>query len=145
MSAVVSKNILASIFKRKGGEGEYTKLFENFSTNKQQKLLQKVLLESGEEAILAHIGDDENWCLLTTSRFIWSKLGKMQEIGNDQLENAEMDLSLEIKLKISNPKKIRGLKLTTKSGEHFTVEIEPGFPFGGMWNVLKFLAIRKWD
>jgi len=143
MNSNVSKTTIASVFLRNGGEGEHTKLFENLSEPIQGDLREKAILREDEEPVVAYNENGGDWCLITTQRFIWSKLGQTKNLEFRQLKDATIDSSLAIQHKATSAADLRDLKLITNTNEEISIEIEPGFPFSGIWNALKFLSTRN--
>jgi hypothetical protein len=91
MDAKSRKNILSSLFKRRGGSGRYTALFEDLDTAKQNILLTAVELNSMELPIIGSVENSDNWFFLTTNRLIWSVDGQQAEILSRSIIAANSD------------------------------------------------------
>jgi hypothetical protein len=67
--------------------------------------------------------------------------GERHEIYIETIRDATADLK---QLENSQSKlEMRTLQVTTLAGEKYTIELEPGQPLSGTWNVLKNVGTRN--
>jgi len=139
----VSPSVLSSVFQRSGGQGEKTKLFGGLRKGVRTEILKAVGLRLGEEPVVSHFEDWENWCLVTTHRVIWCDSGDRHELDNDVIVEATIDRQLALRRNPRDKGELRDIKLVDKSGEAHVIKLEAGEPFSGMWNMMKYLARRN--
>ena len=136
------KDTWASIFWRKGGDGTYTRLFDNLDPSQRSTLLAEITFRESELPVIGSIQDSSNWLVLTTERLAWSIGGERREIAAGAVLDATADLK---QLQRGDHSKLgmRQLQVVTMGdGEHL-IELEPGGPLSGTWNVLKNLGARN--
>jgi len=136
------KDTWASIFRRKGGDGTYTRLFDNLDRSQRSTLLAEITLRESELPVIGSIQDSSNWLVLTTERLAWSIGGEHREIAAGAVLDATADLE---QLQRGDLSKLgmRQLQLVTMGGGQYLIELEPGGPLSGTWNVLKNLGARN--
>lgn len=135
------KKRMAHIFVKKGGEGEYTKLFENVSFYNKELLLNDFLLRETELPVILGFEIPAEWILLTTERIIWRYKGQISSVENSQIESVEN--YIELQRRVIFLKRPDEIEITTKSKEKIIIHTEKGFPLYGIWNVLTYLAWRN--
>lgn len=140
MRTIASEESICSIFRRKGGEGRLTKLFEKLPEFEQRALRRKIALADGEIAALAFFESDGCWCLLTNHRLVWQDMGRYREVGILQLRRVTHDMHLSVQRGELDRSLWRDLKIETTDGQELSLQIEPGKPFLGMWSVLHWLC-----
>lgn len=124
-------NVWTSIFKRKGGNGRFTKLFEEFDDALKSQLLGSVRMREDELPILAFIEDVHRWLLLTTQRVCWRADGEVQKLPTLAIVDVKpIDFGTVQKAEMNK------LMVKTADGGQFVLEVEQGAPFLGIWNVL---------
>ena len=64
------KSTLTAIFKRKGQDGRYTRLFENLEPSQQAALLKEFTLRDGELPIIGSMECKDTWLIVTTDRVV---------------------------------------------------------------------------
>jgi hypothetical protein len=142
-------NRLSTIFLRHGKRGTYTDLFDNLMPDKQQMLLNAISLKDNEHPVVACVKAVDNWFLLTTNRAIWTSAGKYQEINVHDISRATFDKEALLRDKDAL---IRGdvtladlqhLVVTTMDNTRHLIEVEAGFPLGGIWNVLHTFGMNN--
>jgi hypothetical protein len=136
------KDTWASIFRRKGGDGTYTRLFDNLDPSQRSTLLAQLKLHESELPVIGSVQDSSNWLVLTTERLAWSIAGERQEIAANAVRDAMADLK---QLQRSDQSKLgmRQLQVVTVGNGEYSIELEPGGPLSGTWNVLKNLGARN--
>jgi hypothetical protein len=136
------KSTWMSIFRRKGQDGTYTRLFDNLDPSQRSMLLDEFKLRESELPVIGSIQDSGNWLVLTTERLAWSIEGKCQEVATTVIRDATADFK---QLQRSGHSKVETRQLQVVimgDGEH-SIELEPGAPLSGVWHVLKNLGARN--
>lgn len=136
------KDTWTSIFRRKGGDGAYTRLFDNLDPSQRNILLAEFKPDESELPVIGSIQDAGNWLVLTTERLAWSIEGKRQEVAATLIRDATADLK---QLQRSDHSKLgmKQLQLATMGGGEYSIELEPGAPLSGVWNILRNLGARN--
>ncbi len=136
------KSTLSAIFKRKGRDGRYTRLFENLESVQKDALLNEVRLNEGELPVIGSTEAQDKWLLLTTARITWRLGGKTENLNVEDVRDAVADFR---KLMATGRRKdqMRELQILTMNGEQHTIEVEEGAPLMGVWNALKNLGARN--
>ncbi|MEW6643055.1 MAG: hypothetical protein AB1586_21300 [Pseudomonadota bacterium] len=141
MTAEALKRTWDSIFKRKGGNGAYTRLFESMEPDQRNTLLSGLKPREKELPVIGSSGGPGSWLILTTERLVWTLHGQRHELAAENIRDAVADFkqrrSGESKLEM------RTLQVITLTGEEYVIELEPGPPLSGTWNVLKNLGARN--
>lgn len=139
--AVQLRNRMVSIFNRKGGEGEYARLFDHLDQWQQNLLSTEVPLRAEEAPVIGGVEGQEKWFLITTRRIVWRTKGSTQSIPMDQVSEASMDFKT-----LSSPRaklETQDLQITTLDDRLYRFPIEEGSPLIGVWNVLKHMGFRN--
>ena len=136
------KNTLTSIFKRRGHDGNYTRLFENLEPAHRETLLSKIELERSELPVIGSVEGYDNWLIITTERVVWHSAGREQSLRVRDIQDVVADFQ---GLVATGRKKeeMRELQVLCANGERQTLELEAGAPLMGVWNALKNLGTRN--
>jgi hypothetical protein len=134
--------VWAAIFRRKGNDGTYTKLFDRWGSAEQRLLLAHVTLRDGEVPVIGSFIDPNNWLLLTTRRLVWSTTGKAHTLENAAISEVKVDLQ-SLRDQRRRLTENQYLQLTTIDGERHSIELEAGAPLSGIWNVLLNICRRN--
>ena len=73
-------SVYISIFKRKGGEGDYTKIVNDENKNQYSALLSK--LAENENPLIVYFKNVLNWFLLTNCRILIKNDGRFKVFNN---------------------------------------------------------------
>jgi hypothetical protein len=136
------KDTWASIFRRKGGDGAYTRLFDNLDPSQQSTLVAVFQLRKSEIPVIGSVQDSGNWLVLTTERLAWSIEGERQEVAVEAIRDATADLK-QLQRGAQSKLGMRHLQVVTMSDDEYSIDLEPGEPLSGTWNVLKNLGARN--
>jgi len=136
------KNTWTSIFRRKGGDGAYTRLFDNLDPSQRSTLLAEFKLNESELPVIGSIQDSSNWLVLTTERLAWSIEGKRREVAAIVIRDATADLK-HLQLRDHSKLETKQLQIVTMGDGEHSIELEPGAPLSGVWNILKNLGTRN--
>lgn len=141
MKSKDNSSILISIFKRKGGEGECTKILNDSNSENYKQLL--IELETNEKELILHYKNKLNWLLLTNKHIWFCKSGLKSKIMNEDIMNVSPALKEEFKDKIMSKNKFTRLNLTDKYLKNHILILEKGQPYEGVYQVLHFLATKN--
>lgn len=136
------KKLLISIFKRKGGEGKNTFLFDNISSNNQE-LISSTLkdIEENEYGVLVYLVDENNHFIITTKRIIEKNNGIIISLNHSELKLADISLLKQYKIGAKSKKGFEIITLKFTNNEH-DLMVEPDNPYWGLLNVLRYLAFN---
>ena len=136
------KSTLTAIFKRKGHNGRYTRLFENLEPSQQEALLKQVSLRAGESPVIGSTESQDAWFIVTTERIVWRLKGKTRTLSVDDVLHVRADFP---KMVVTGVRKHRLRELQVESVDHeqHTIDVEEGAPLTGVWNVLINLSARN--
>ncbi len=134
---------LQRVFEKSGGTGAFTRRFDAMAMDVQARLRGLAVLEATEIPVLAYYRDDEHWVLLTTERLRGRGSQGFHDVRCEEIENATVNevghgstSALRGKGKLS----LTILSVALSGGRTLHLELEPGPPFIGFWNVLKTVA-----
>ncbi|MHA7634731.1 hypothetical protein [Corallococcus sp. M7] len=133
---------LLRVFSQTGGEGQWTRPFDNLPVEARAYLLERAALAADELPVLAFFRGPEQWLLVSTERILLSQQEHgFRSIPWRDLENATTDAA---HLQASGSKlSLSRLRLQFRNAGDIEVDVEPGPPFFGLWNVLKTLAVLR--
>lgn len=141
MDSIREKKVLAALFKRRGGSGSYSMLFDELDSGDRQAITQRVKLEDNEEPVIINTPPDTDlWSLITTRRIIWFKESSLTFLWNTDVQDGTLALEYNAARGLKTKKVMRYLKIVTRDGEERILEVEPGAPLVAVWNVLKRIA-----
>lgn len=138
------KKRISHIFLKKGGEGLYTKLFENFSFYEKELFLNDISLKEGELPVILGFEIPAEWLLLTTERIIWRRKAKIEEVQNSEIKEGNVDFDKMLLERKIGFYKIDELVITKTNNQKIIIYPEIGSPLVGIWNVLIHLGWRTW-
>lgn len=134
-------SILLSIFNRKGGEGELTKIISE--DNKQNFLNQISTLAVKEQPFLCFKQDEINWLLLTNIRIIQEREGVRLVIPYSELIEVSLAMQDEFNDRVVNKKDFTRLVLKDSSDKKYIIRTEKGEPFQGIYQILHHIVTRN--
>lgn len=127
-----------SIFKRKGGEGLYTKIIKEADSKDYNILFAQ--LEENEKPLLIYFLDLLNFFLLTNNRILMYNEGQSIFLYLTDIIEVRPALQEEMNDRISDKQKFTRLKIKIKNGKYFICKLEQGQPYEGIYQVLHFIA-----
>jgi hypothetical protein len=136
------KSTLTAIFKRKGKDGSYTRLFENLEPSQREVLLKEISLHDGELPVIGSAKGQDSWLIVTTNRIVWRYEGKRQTLSVHDIRHVQADFQKMIAAGIMMPQ-LRELQIETVGRELLTIEVEEGSPLIGVWNALLNVCARN--
>lgn len=128
-------SILLAIFKRKGGEGIFTKVINNIT-----KYPCDSELEEGEEGIVYFYKDDDNWFLLTNQRIINNRNNTYYSIFLSDLSSVTLDLQRGYRDGVKEKQNFTLLSLEDNQKKKYLFEVEQGTPYFGIYQILSYIV-----
>ncbi|MGB3465157.1 MAG: hypothetical protein WBA74_07805 [Cyclobacteriaceae bacterium] len=136
----VKPSILVSLFKRKGGEGQYTKIV---SENNLPESLVLSGFDSDEIGLIICYKNDSDWFLLSNKRIRSRHEGDTADLNIQDLKEVTLAMQEEFKDGIRNKNDFSRLRITDKNGSSNLLYLEKGQPYEGLYQVLHFLASKN--
>jgi hypothetical protein len=136
------KSTLSAIFRRKGRDGRYTRLFENLEPHQREALLAEVSLHDEELPVIGSSESHDKWLLVTTERIVWRLDSNTRTLSVRDVRHVKADLHKMVARGITM-QRLRELQIETMSGGECVIEAEEGAPLMGVWNALKNLGVRN--
>ena len=87
------KNRMVSIFKRKGREGQYARLFDHLDQWQKNLLLTEMPLEQDEVPVIGGVEGQEKWFLITTKRIVWQAKDLRHSIPINRVFQISLDFN----------------------------------------------------
>jgi hypothetical protein len=132
------KETLTSVYRRCGGEGQYTHVFGEFEPSLQRSLVELAGVGDDELPILGGLEAPTHWFLLTSSRIVWREAETTTTLALDKILDATVSLDGFRQAGLRKAQ-WRELRVVTDDGVH-VITAEPGSPFFALWNVLKSIG-----
>lgn len=136
------KDTMAAIFRRKGHDGRYTRLFDNLEPGQRETLLAEAPLHEGELPVVGSAESHDKWLLLTTERLVWRWGERTRTLPVRDVWSVKADFPKMVATGVRKDK-LRELQIETAGHEQCVVEVEEGPPLMGVWNVLMNLGARN--
>src|SRR5687768_11109892 len=125
------------LYRRAGGSTERSGIYCELREADRATIEGSVSFFGEELPIVGSIVDQKHWLVATTDRVVFRSGHDVLSVPFGRLR-AVHSLSLED----GNAKRDDTIVLLT-DGERYEVRVEPGYPMGGIWNVLRRLQ-RVW-
>ncbi len=136
------KAVLSSIFQRKGGNGQFTRQYDDLDFEQRKMLAIGTQLGDDELPVIGCAETSESWFLLTTKRLVSSHSGQVTNTPIADIKDAVVNLAA-LQASGRTMLDIRELEIITMHGEHYTIFPEAGIAFSGVWSVLKNVGMRN--
>jgi hypothetical protein len=134
-------NTLRAIFRRRGLETDYTKIFDAWPDLVQERISKVFTLQAEELPVLAFVPSEEHWLLITTRHIVQYKFEKLQEIDCSLLKKVGPALLADAAAGAVDPSEMKHLRLTLADRNEMIIEVEPGRPYNGIWNLLLHFTV----
>jgi hypothetical protein len=134
-------SIYLSIFKRKGGEGYYTKIVNDENKSQYSDLLSKLV--ENENPLIIYFKNSLNCFLLTNYRILILNQGQFKVFNNIDIVEVHPAIKEELRDRINDKKNFTRLKLKTKGNEEVIISLEVGNPYEGIYQVLHFIKTNN--
>ena len=135
----VKSSILISIFKRKGDEGQYTKIVQG---NTKLNNIIPLSLGIDEIGLLLYYKSEDEWFLLSNKKIRSNYRGKTLELDVEDLQAVNIAMQEEFSNGIRDKKHFNKLRITDKRNNSSILHLEKGLPYEGIYQVLHFLASK---
>ena len=89
---------------------------------------------------IASFTSQKEWVLLTSARLLFAQNGPVHSIDLHNIRDATVDLGPSMLRRPRSKRELRELIIETRSGDTYELDLEPGKPFFGFWNVMKLVA-----
>jgi hypothetical protein len=119
--------------------GAYTRLFDQFPREEQERLSALAGLMPDEQPLVACSLHEECWTLLTTHRLIWSLAGDRTALAWDALADVQLLHRMSRLRHAHDTVTTSILQVITREGHAHALELETGPPFFGFWTALKLI------
>lgn len=124
----------SSIFKRRGGPGDATKLWDRWDSEARAAALDKVMLEAGELPVVLARSPNGDATLLTTRRLV---LRDGVTALTEVVDIKPVDFGVKRKDQLNE------LNVELTSGRSLTLTVESGHSYFALWNVLLNIVKRN--
>ena len=139
MNGFAKSNIIAAIFRRRMGNARKTKLFDDLSETERRLLLDHAKMAPGEQPIIAYLGGDTSWCLVTNRGLVWLDAGGVHSISIFDVERFTHDMSAALQRGQLDKRQFHELTVHTGPGEAAVIQLEAGAPFYAVWRALDWM------
>lgn len=139
MNKSANSNIIAAIFRRRMGNARRTRLFYDLAQTEQQLLLENAMLESGEEPVIAYLGGDTNWCLVTNRGLVWLDGEGVHRTSIFDVTRFTHDMGAAVERGHLDKRQFHELTVEEKSREPVVIQLEAGAPFYAVWRALDWM------
>ncbi|QJB30707.1 hypothetical protein HF329_05095 [Chitinophaga oryzae] len=128
-------SILLSIFRRKGSEGQLTKIIYENNKSQYNDLLSS--LEQGEKELIVYYKDALDWVLLTNRRVLTSS---NIILLNSDIIDVSPALQEEFGNMITDKNRFTRLRVKDKNNRAYILSLEMGHAYEGFYQVLHFIS-----
>jgi hypothetical protein len=139
MNRSANSNIIAAIFRRRKGNARRTRLFHDLPPAEQQLLLENAGLEPGEDPVIAYLGGDTSWCLVTNRGLIWLDGGGVHRTNIFDVARFTHDMGAAVERGHHDKRQFHELTVELISKEPVVVQLEAGAPFYAVWRALEWM------
>jgi hypothetical protein len=136
IEAKARKSVLASIFRRKKGNGKRTRLFEELDANAQSILVSASNLVEDELPVVGSFSNSDNWFFLTTKRIIWRVNGDRRELLTRTIVGVRLDDDAIKQNGAQVKATLQRLNVETTDHHAYSVIVEEGSPYFAILQVL---------
>ncbi|SFE91627.1 hypothetical protein SAMN05518672_11241 [Chitinophaga sp. CF118] len=131
-----SPGVIVSLFKRVGGEGEFTKIITE--QNEADYAEQLSDLEENEKGLIIYRRNNNDWFLLTNKRLISVKDDNRLVMAHEDVIEVEVERD-----NIGKAPSLTRVAVTDKEGKQHGIQLERGQSFSGIIQVLYFIVRRS--
>lgn len=127
-------SVLLSVFKRKGGEGVFTRIITPENLNNFIEPLS--LIGKDERPLICYKKDKMEWLLLTDTRILQQNENLQIILPYSEIEHVRIALKEHADEHRKNHELFSLIEVKNVKGEKFIIRTEPGEPFRGIYQVL---------
>ncbi|SFE91654.1 hypothetical protein SAMN05518672_11242 [Chitinophaga sp. CF118] len=124
------------MFKRVGGEGEFTKIITE--QNEADYAEQLSNLEENEKGLIIYRRNNNDWFLLTSKRVISVQNDNRFAIAHADIIDVDVAFKEEHE-NLGSSRLFTRIALTDKEGKRHVIQLEHGLAFSGIIQVLYFI------
>jgi len=135
------RNVIGARFIRRGGVGDHTSLFEQFSDAERQFIFRTVDFLVDELPVVLCLESSTKWLLATTARILSCTEGDIRAIDYNQIADARPVVPEVINY--DQGIDLASIEITLNDGSRHRVSMEHGDPCFGMLNILVFVVDRN--
>ena len=139
MNKSANGNVIAAIFRRRMGDAHKTRLFHELPDWERKFLVENAGLAPDEHPVIAYLGGDTNWCLVTDRGLAWLDAEGVHRTNIFDVNRFTHDMGAAMERGQIDKRQFQELTIETKKGELAVVELEPGKPFYGVWRALDWM------
>ncbi|MDH3228702.1 MAG: hypothetical protein OEN55_02805 [Alphaproteobacteria bacterium] len=139
MNRSANSDIIAAIFRRRMGNARKTRLFHDLPQAEQQLLLDNASLAPGERPVIAYLGGDTSWCLVTDRGLVWLDADGVHSISVFDVNRFTHDMGAALQRGHLDKRQFHELTVTLRSGETIVIQLEAGAPFYAVWRALDWM------
>ena len=139
MNICANGNVIAAIFRRRSSNAKKTWLFNELPEAERKLLIENSGLDADEDPIIAYLGGETSWCLVTGKGLVWLDGGGVHRASIFEIDRVTHDMGLAMQHGQLDKRQFHELTVHTKSGESALIRLEPGKPFYGIWRALDWM------
>ncbi len=139
MNRSANSKIIAAIFRRRTGNARKTRLFNDLSETEQRLLLEQAQLEQGEQPVIAYLGGDTSWCLVTDRGLVWLDLDGVHRASIFDIRRVTHDMGAALQRGHLDKRQFHELTVHLVRGEPAVIQLEAGAPFYAVWRALDWM------
>lgn len=139
MNKSANSNIIAAIFRRRKGNARKTRLFDELPQTEQQLLLDNAGLAADEDPVIAYLGGDTSWCLVTNQGLVWLDGEGVHRVSIFEVDRFTHDMGAAVHRGSFDKRQFDELTVHAGSSEPMVVQLEAGAPFYAVWRALDWM------
>ena len=129
-------SIIVSVFKRKGGEGEFTKVV---TSNSDYSVI-NAHLHTDEKGLIIDYRNDLDFTLLTNKRIIAVRQNGVTIVSYAHLEKVVFPMVAEYNEWVKNKFDYTKIQLIDADNKEYIIAVEKGKPWQGFYQTLHFIT-----
>jgi hypothetical protein len=128
------KNIILSIFKRKGGEGLFTKVGNSAMP------APPVLLPINEDELIRYYEHENKWLIVSDQSLMANDDGTLVKLRHENIKQVVPDMSAEYAKGVHKTSDFTKLQIMDIKGTFYSVSMEAGKPYNGLLQLLSYIS-----
>ncbi len=134
----INASILISIFKRKGGEGEFTKLISSVNKFDYEPLMSSLFVN--ELPLIAFKKNNHDLTLISDQRVIVLKNDLVLSIDYKKMTDVSLALVEEFRQGVISKLEFTRIVIVTDNKKEHIIQLEKGPPLQGIYQLLNYVA-----
>lgn len=139
MDRFANSNVITAIFQRRKGDARTTKLFRDLTETQQRLLLELARLDAGETPIIAYLGGDTSWCLVTNGGLVWLDVDGIHRASIFDVTGLTHDMGTALRRGHLDKRQFDELTVHIRGREPAVIQLEAGAPFYAVWRALDWM------